>query len=126
MKRIWFGGALLALLLILGILCAGFMEDTHLEQAAHLNRAADLAAAGNWTAANSTFSKAHQNWDKRSPIISGLSDHEPMDQIEGCFAQLEVFAQMQDAASFSSSCRFLAKQLEALGKSHSLNLQNFF
>ena len=111
MKRIWFGGALLALLLILGIFCAGFMEDAHLEQASLLNRAADLA---------------HQNWDKRSAIISGLSDHEPMDQIEGCFAQLEVFAQMQDAVSFSSSCRFLAKQLEALGKSHSLSLQNFF
>ena len=126
MKRIWFGGALLALLLILGIFCAGFMEDAHLEQASLLNRAADLAAAGNWTAANSVFSKAHQNWDKRSAIISGLSDHEPMDQIEGCFAQLEVFAQMQDAVSFSSSCRFLAKQLEALGKSHSLSLQNFF
>jgi hypothetical protein len=125
-KRIWFGGALLGLLLILGILCAGFMEDSHLEQAQQLNRAADLAAAGNWNAAKTELSKAHESWDKRSTIIAGLSDHEPMDQIEGSFAQLKVFAQLEDAASFASSCRYLAKQLEALGKSHSLNLQNFF
>lgn len=126
MKRIWFGAALLAALLILGIFSAAFMEDTHLTQAAQLQRAADLAMSGSWEGAETAFSKAKANWEQRSSIIAGFSDHGPMDQIEGIFAQLEVFLQMQDAASFCSSCRYLSKQLEALGKSHSFNLQNFF
>ena len=126
MKRIWFGAALLAVLLILGIGSAALMEDTHLTQAAELNRAADLAMSGSWERAGAALSAAKSSWDKRSPIIAGLSDHEPMDQINGIFAQLEVFLTMRDAASFSSSCLYLAKQLEALGRSHSFNLQNFF
>lgn len=126
MNRIWFGAALLAVLLVLGIGSAALMEDTHLSQAAQLDRAMELAMSGNWSGAASALGEAHAGWDKRSAIIAGLTDHEPMDQIEGCFAQLEVFAQMQDTVSFCSSCRYLAKQLEALGKSHSFNLQNLF
>lgn len=126
MKRIWFGAALLGALLVLGIFSAALMEETHLTQASQLERAAELAASGNWQGAESAFSEAKTIWEKRSAIISGLSDHEPMDQIEGCFAQLEVFLGTRDPVSFCGSCRYLAKQLEALGKSHSFNLQNFF
>lgn len=126
MKRIWFGAALLGALLILGILSAALMENTHLTQASCLNHAAALAQAGNWKGAEAAFSEAKNSWDKRSALIAGFSDHGPMDQIEGMFAQLEVFLQLRDEAAFCSSCRYLAKQLEALGKSHSFNLQNFF
>lgn len=126
MNRIWFGAALLAALLIFGIGCAAFMEDTHLAQAAQLDRAADLAMSGNWKAAGTVFSDAQSSWERNRSVIAGFSDHGPMDQIEGIFAQLEVFVKIQDTASFCSSCRYLASQLEALGKSHSFNLQNFF
>ena len=126
MKRIWFGAALLGALLVLGIFSTALMENTHLTQAAQLDRAAELAASGNWQGAESAFSEAKDSWEKRSSLIAGLSDHEPMDQIEGCFAQLEVFLGMRDTVSFCGACRYLAKQLEALGKSHSFNLQNFF
>ena len=126
MKRIWFGAALLGLLLILGILSTALMEDTHLTQAAQLDRAGELAAAGNWKGAEIAFFEAKALWEKRNSIIAGLSDHEPMDQIESCFAQLEVFLKMRDPVSFCGSCRYLSKQLEALGQSHSFNLQNFF
>lgn len=126
MNRIWFGAALLAALLVLGIGSAALMEDAHLSQAAQLNRAADLALSGNWKGARSAFEDARTSWDQQSSILAGLASHEPMDQIEGCFAQLEVFAQAQDTISFCSSCGYLARQLEALGKSHSFNLQNLF
>jgi len=125
-KRIWFGAALLAALLLLGIGSAALMEDIHLTQAAQLNHAADLAMSGSWEHAEAVFSEAHKSWDKKSVIVSGLSDHNPMDQIDGIFAQLEIFATMRDVVSFSSSCRYLAKQLEALSKSHSFSFENFF
>ena len=126
MKRIWFGAALLILLLALGLGSGALMEQTHQAQAEDLNRAAELAAEGNWTGAKNFTGAARREWDKNRMLIAALSDHEPMDQIEGLFAQLEVFADIRDAASFESTCRYLASQLEALGKSHSFNLQNLF
>ena len=126
MKRIWFGAALMAVLLILGLCSSALMERSHLSQAEDLDQAAILALNGNWAEAETTFSNARQRWNQRRSIIAGLCDHEPMDQIEGLFSQLEVYAVSRDAVSFSSSCVYLAKQLEALGKSHSLNLPNFF
>ena len=126
MNRIWFGTALLALLLVLGLGGSALMERTHLTQAEDLNRAAELALQGDWSGAEALTSGARKEWDKKRPLIAALSDHEPMDQAEGLFAQLEVFADTEDAISYSSTCVYLARQLEALGKSHSFNLQNFF
>ena len=126
MKRIWFGAALLIALLALGFGSGELMDQTHLVQAEDLNRAAELAMEGNWAGAKNFTGAARREWDKNKMLVAALSDHEPMDQIEGLFAQLEVFAATQDAASFCSTCRYLASQLEALGKSHSFNLQNLF
>ena len=126
MKRIWFGAVMLAVLLILGFCSSTLMERTHLSQAEELDHAAALALNGNWTEAETALFTARDRWNQRKSIIAGLCDHEPMDQIEGLFGQLEIFALSRDTVSFSSSCVYLSKQLEALGKSHSLNLQNFF
>ena len=126
MKRIWFGAALLILLLALGLGSSALMERTHLAHAEDLNRAAELAMEGNWAGAANFAEAAKREWNKKRMLVAALSDHEPMDQIEGLFAQLEVFTEIQDAASFGSTCRYLASQLEALGKSHSFNLQNLF
>ena len=126
MKRIWFGAALLALLLVLGFGCSAFMERIHLAQAEDLSRAAELALEGNWEKAENFADAARREWDKKRPLIAALSDHEPMDQADGLFAQLEVLAREKDAISYSGTCLYLARQLEALGKSHSLSLQNFF
>lgn len=126
MNRIWFGAALLVILLALGLGSSALMERTHLAQAENLTRAAALALQGDWAGAEKLTSATRKEWDRKQSLLAALSDHEPMDQVEGLLSQLEVFAGMQDAASFSSTCVYLARQLEALGKSHSLNLPNFF
>lgn len=126
MKRIWFGAALLITLLILCLCSGALMERTHLAQAEELDRAARLALADRWEGAESAFLKAKDNWESSVPLVAALTDHEPMDEIEGFYGELEVFLQLRDAASFSASCRYLAAQLDALGKSHSFNLQNLF
>jgi hypothetical protein len=125
MKRIHFGGVLLILLLVLGFLSSSFMERTLFSQAEHINRAAELAMEGNWAAAQQRTGTARREWDKNRMLIAALTDHTPMDQVEGLFAQLEAYGRQQDALSYSSTCLYLARQLEALGKSHSLSLENF-
>ena len=126
MKRIWFGVALLIALLILGLCSGAVMERTHLTQAEELDRAAHLALENRWEDAAAAFETARNSWEESLPLSAALTDHEPMDEIDGLFAELEVFLQLQDFASFSTSCRYLSRQLEALGKSHSFNLQNLF
>ncbi len=126
MNRIWFGVGLLILLLALGFCSSSFLERTCLDQTADLEQAAKLALEGNWSGAESFADAAHRQWNKNRALFAALSDHAPMDQAEGLFAQLEVFAAARDALSYSSTCVYLARQLEALGKSHSFNLPNLF
>lgn len=126
MKRIWFGAALLAALLILGFCSSALMERTCFSIAENLTKAGELAMDGDWTKAQKNASAAQADWSKRRLLIAALSDHEPMDQTDGFFAQLEIYGRAQDAVSYSSTCNYLASQMEALGKSHSFNLPNFF
>ena len=124
MKRIWFGTVLMVFLLILGI-CSGFlMERVCFAQAETLDRAAELAADSDWAAARALTEQAKQAWDRKKLLVSALCDHATADQIEGLFSQLEVFSAARSAASFSSTCVYLARQLEALGGSHSFTLEN--
>jgi len=125
LKRIWFGAGLLIALLILGIGSNMLMEHTQLAQAQRLNRAAALAAEGDWAAARSLSADARQQWEEEQFLIAALCSHEPMDRIDGLFAQLEVLSDARSAASFSSTCVYLACQLEALGRSHGFSFENF-
>lgn len=124
MKRIWFGAALLILLLALGLGNSAHMKKTWQEQSENLNRAAILASEGDWASAKILQKEARAEWERRQILIAALCRHEPIDQIDGLFAQLEVFSESRRTVSFSSTCVYLSKLLDSLGQSHSLNLQN--
>ena len=125
MKRIWFGTALLVILLILGLGTGALMERTHMGQSKDMVRAAELALEGNWAGAENFAAAARREWSKHQLFTAVLVDHERIDQIESLFVQLEVFAKAEDAGAYSSTCMLLAHQLEALGESHGFNLKNF-
>ena len=124
MKRIWFGGVLLLVLLVLGIGSSALMRQLQSEQVQRLERAAALAVDGDWAAARTLSTQAKEEWDRKQLLIAALCDHAVMDHIEGLFAQIEVFSEARSAASFSSTCAYLARQLEAVGYSHSFTPEN--
>lgn len=126
MKRIWFGVGLMVLLLILGIGSSTLLQRTQQTQIERLDAAARLAAEGDWAAARALLAEAKHEWDKKQLLLAALTPHETIDHMEGLFAQLEVFSEARSAAAFSSTCVYLARQLEALGGSHSLSAENFF
>lgn len=126
MKRIWFGVGLMVLLLILGIGSSTLLQRTQQTQIERLDAAARLAAEGDWAAARVLLTEAKREWDKKQLLVAALTPHETIDHMEGLFAQLEVFSEARSAAAFSSTCVYLARQLEALGSSHSLSAENFF
>ncbi len=126
MKRIWFGVVLLILMLVLGLISSTFMKKTWLKQSENLNRAAMLASDGDWVNARNLLAEAQAEWEKKQLLLAVLCQHEPIEQIDGLFAQLGVFSESRRTASFSSTCVFLSKLIDSLGRSHNLNLKNLF
>lgn len=124
MKRIWFGAVLLVLLLILGIGTSSLMKKTWQTQSKNLERAAQLASDGDWVTAEALWEEAKQEWDRKQFLISALYRHEIIDEIDGFFAQLSVFSASRRTVSFSSTCAYLARQLDSLGQSHRFNPEN--
>ena len=125
MKRIHFGIALLATLLILSILSNVLMHKIPPAQAKKLNQAAVLASVGDWAAARDLSEAAKIAWDQKQVFYCALCDHEDIDRIDGLFAQIQVYAATRSAVAFSSTCAHLAQRLEALSHSHSLSPENF-
>ena len=124
MKRIRFGAILLALLLVLGIGGGTLLERTWQIQAENLDKAARLASDGDWAGAEALLEEARSQWEQHPVWIAALFHHDLIDEIQGLFAQLEVFSAERRAVSFSSTCVYLSRQLESLGKSLSFNLEN--
>ena len=124
MKRIWIGIGLLAALLVAGIWVAESMEDSHLPGAQDLRRASELVLEEDWSKAEALTKRARDKWEKKWRMTASVADHEPMDQIDGMFAELKVYAKVKDEVAYSGTCAHLAELMEALGHAHSFNWWN--
>ena len=122
MKRCWFGGGILLFLLIAGLLLTREMGDFHRELGENMTRTAVLVGE-NRVAAQKQAEAAAVRWEKRRWLSAVLYDHDPMEQIEVNFALLIPGAETED---FRETCLRLASQLQALGDSQRLTLENLF
>ena len=126
MKRLWVGLGLLAVTLAMSLWISDMMGDAHRAGAQDLERAAALASEGNWTGAEELAGRAETIWKEKRSVTASFVDHEPMDDAEGLFAQLEYYAKEQDTANFSAACAQLATLLKAIANAHQFSLPNFF
>lgn len=126
MKRVWIGGALLAVLLTAGLLAGWAMDRGLCPGAEKLEQAGELAAANRWEAAEEMLGDVEEIWVDRQWLVTALYDHEIVDDIDAALAQLEVYCDAKDALAFRALCRSLAKNMEAAGKAHQGTVENFF
>ena len=126
MKRIRFGTALLVFLLILSILVSNLMRKTWQHQSENLDLAAKFASVGDWAAADLLLQETSLEWARKQFLISVLCRHDEIDEIDGLFAQLNVFSAARRTVSFSSTGMVLSRLLDSLWKSHWFNLKNLF
>ena len=124
MKRIWIGIVLLGALLMGGVGTGEFMERAHIPVARDVQRAGELALQGEWTLAQALVDRGRDRWEEKWPVTAAIADHEPMDEIDALFAQLEIYAKTEDEAAYSALCAHLASLLEAVSQSHSLKWWN--
>lgn len=121
MKRLWVGVLILLLLLGAGIGITVFADHVHTGISDTLVQAADAALAGDWDAATTLSAAARNRWNTYRNITASIADHEPMEEIDSLFSQLEVYETTRQALSFSACCEALSVFTKAIGESQSVS-----
>lgn len=123
MIRTWIGAGLLALLLAAGLLVGETVERRFSPGRSELEQAAAAAQAGDWEKAEALTESVRAEWEKIQKAAEGLAGHDDLERIESSFAQLPSYAGV-DGAAYSAICTALAKQLEALSRTHQCSWEN--
>lgn len=118
MKRLILGLIVLAALLALGITVSAVFTLAHEPTAELLEDAKEAALDGDWDRAIVLFNKAQNRWKNAWRFTAAFADHSPMDEMDGLFAQLEVFARQKSREQFPALCARLAELAEAMAESH--------
>ena len=125
MKRVWIGVAVLAVLLVAGTVIAWGMNAIHQPIARQLQQAGAAAMAEDWDTALREAAAARDAWNCGWRMTAAFADHTPMDEIDGLFAELEIYAQAREKEHFAATCAHLAQLAEAMAESHSPTWWNF-
>ncbi len=118
MKRSLIGAALLLLLLV-GAIVSGKVITRHNERVAKLlDTAAEQAMADDLPEAMETMYLARQDWQRLWNLSASFADHDPLEQIDGGFSQLQIYGDAGENVSFAAVCVQLSQQIQALGDAH--------
>lgn len=124
MKRMWIGMGILLVILAISLTVAWVVEQVQKPITETLTLAADCAGTGNWEEAETLCREAKSRWDKHWHFDAAVADHEPMEEIDALFAELEVFCHLGEAEDFASLCARLSRLTQAMADAHKLNWWN--
>ena len=124
MKRFWIGLAMLVLLLITAVLAQHRMERIHTPCAMDLQWSADRAREGDWTAAGELAHRAREAWTGNWHLTAVLANHQPIDEVDALFEELEVYLDRRETTAYCAACVFLSQRVIDLGESFRLNWWN--
>ena len=120
MLRLWIGIGILAVLLAMGIGLLWGSSVFFEELSEDLQQAGDFALAGNWQAAGEKVEKSREKWEAYRPFWASFTDHEPVEQMQNLFSQLELYRARQLEVDFAAVCRNLVHVAEAIDEAHGL------
>ncbi len=120
MKRFYFGVALLLILLAVALGAAAGLEKIHGEIALELEQAAQAVEAGNLAAAEPELDRAQALWERYEHLLAAFADHEPLEEMEGLFAEVAIYRQAGEQTDLAVACTRLAILSRSVAESHSL------
>lgn len=119
MNRFWIGVAVLLLFLGLGLgsmfLLGRFREpltDT-------LEAAAEDVLSGATEAGVEKVRLAWELWNRYRHGLAAVSSHEPMEEMDGLFARLPVYARAENWGEYAACCVRLSRLAEAIAEAQS-------
>lgn len=116
--RFYLGVCLLAVFLILGLFATFSMDSAAIPVAQQLEQAAQEALSGNMKTGISLAESAKAGWYDHWKCFATVSDHSPMDEIDGLFSEMDIYAQAADSVHFSACCAQLSELVEAMADAH--------
>lgn len=124
MKHLWFGALLLGCLLVAGAFSSYGVQQVQEPLTEQLEQAAQAGFSEDWILAEKLFSAARARWEKFHNSLAAIVDHEPMEQIDGLFEELEIYKEARNATLFSGVCLRLSQMTQTIGEANRLNWWN--
>ena len=124
MKRLWIGIGFLAVILLIGTGITLAFEQLHKPLSDTLQQASEAAMAEDWEKASALTKSAKADWEKCREFTAAVADHEPLEEMDALFAQLEVLARQQETTDFAALSAQLARMAQAMADSQSISWWN--
>ena len=115
MGKFWLGVGLLTVMLVFGVWSMQRMAYHHEQLGDVLAEASTAALEGDRETAKKLVSRAKQQWQRRWQPLAAVSDHAPMNELDGSFARMEASIRGNDIPEFAAECARAAQLLKALG-----------
>ena len=115
------------ILLTLLCLCLGvslMMRHNELPICRTLEEASQLALAGKTELALTLVQQAKTRWEELWHQTAAISEHNPMDEIDSLFAQLEAYGKGGYSVHTAALCMRLSQLIEAISDAQHLNWWN--
>ena len=120
MNRLWIGIGVLVLLLAMGVSLLAVSLNFHEDFSHDLKSAGHSAMAGNWADAEKQLAQGREKWQAYQQFWAASTDHEPVEQVQQLFSQLELFQNRRMDVEFASACFALVELSEVINEAHSL------
>lgn len=124
MKHFWSGIGLLAVLLAACLWASHTMENVHTPIADSLALAAEKTLSGDAVQGIEAARQARAQWERHRHATASVADHQPMEEADSLFTQMESFIAAGDFAQFSACCARLSELVRAIGEAHTLTWWN--
>ena len=124
MKRFWLGVGILMVLLAAGAGLSLNIAGVHNKLSEDLNAACEAVQQGDWDRAVSLAESAKASWSRHRRFVASFVDHEPLEQINTLFSELEIYRHQQLPTDYAAVCTHLSRLSEAIGESHALTWWN--
>ena len=118
------GVAILALLLVVGLLSAWYLNRQLTSMATTAEDSSWLALSGQWENAKELIGSSRQDWEKEWRFRAVFADHTYLEEIDGLFQELTVYSAAGERTEFARTCALLAERLEAIASSARLSWWN--
>lgn len=120
MTRLWIGVGILILLFAMGV---GFLWGSQtffrcFQQ--NMEEASMLALNNQWSEALEKANQSRTAWNQQRRFWSAFTDHEPIEEVQNLFSQLDVYEKARLEVDFATVCNHLAHLAEAIDEAHNL------